>query len=179
MLTILLGQIPEAVFFALFMIFAKNIKEKRILFISLMCIEYVLIMAVFQYNWLFHILYTIMTFLTLKLLYKEKAQVTDIFILMVSYIIVITTSILCVILFRDTVAAAIVNRIIIFLLLIVCNKKLNKIQNVYKKYWNRNDTAKKIKTTTFRSLNLVIFNLLFYIINLGMTIALLTVNGGE
>lgn len=179
MLVILLGQIPEAIFFALFMIFAKNIKEKRVLFTSLMCIEYALIMALFQYDWLFHVLYTIMTFLTLKLLYKEKAQVTDIFVLMISYIIMIITSVLCMALFSNTIVAATVNRIIIFLLLIICNKKLNKIQNIYKRYWNKNNEIKKIKTTTFRSLNLVIFNLLFYIINLGMTIALLTVNGGE
>ena len=33
---LLLGQIPEAIYFALFMILVKNIKEKRILFIILM-----------------------------------------------------------------------------------------------------------------------------------------------
>lgn len=77
-LIVVLGQLPEAIFFALFMILAKNIKKKRLLFTGLMCLEYVLIMMLFQYNWLFHIIYTIMTFLTLKVLYKENAQITDI-----------------------------------------------------------------------------------------------------
>lgn len=74
-LIVVLGQLPEAIFFALFIILAKNIKKKRLLFTGLMCLEYVLIMMLFQYNWLFHIIYTIMTFLTLKVLYKENAQI--------------------------------------------------------------------------------------------------------
>lgn len=178
-LIIVLGQLPEAIFFALFMIFAKDIKEKRLLFTGLMCIEYLLIMSLFQYNWLFHIIYTIMTFLTLKVLYKEKSQITDIFILMISYLVLILTSIICVLLFRNTVLAAIMNRIVIFCPLLLLNTKLSKIQNVYKRYWNRSDTSKKMKSTTFRSLNLVIFNLLFYIINISMTVALLIIKGGE
>ena len=78
---ILLGQIPEAIFFALFLVFSKQLKEKRRLFTKFMCIEYILIMALFPFSWMFHILYTVMTFLTLKVLYKDKAQITDIFIL--------------------------------------------------------------------------------------------------
>ena len=35
MLEIFLGQIPEAIFFELFMIFVKDLKEKRILFTTL------------------------------------------------------------------------------------------------------------------------------------------------
>lgn len=33
LLEIFLGQIPEAIYFTLFMIFAKDLKEKRILYI--------------------------------------------------------------------------------------------------------------------------------------------------
>ena len=40
-LEILLGQVPEVIFFALFMILAKNIKKKRLLFTGLMCLEYI------------------------------------------------------------------------------------------------------------------------------------------
>ena len=114
-LIVVLGQLPEAIFFALFMILAKNIKKKRLLFTGLMCLEYVLIMMLFQYNWLFHIIYTIMTFLTLKVLYKENAQITDIFILMISYIILIVTSAICAVLFNSNlVIATIINRIKIY-----------------------------------------------------------------
>ena len=79
MLELLLGQIPEAIYFALFMIFTKELKTKRILYTILMVIEYVLLKFFIEYNIWFQVAYTIIQFLILKLLYKEKAQVTDIF----------------------------------------------------------------------------------------------------
>ena len=91
---LLLGQIPEAIFFALFMIYAKGIKEKRILFIILMIIEYLLLKYSFQFDWIFQIGYMITTFLTLKILYREKSQITDVFILLISYIYIIIISII-------------------------------------------------------------------------------------
>lgn len=36
---ILLGQIPEAIYFAVFMIFAKRLTEKRLLYVTLMIVE--------------------------------------------------------------------------------------------------------------------------------------------
>ena len=79
MLEILLGRIPEAIYFALFMIFTKQLKEKRILYITLMVIEYLLLKYFIEYNIWFQIAYTIIQYILLKILYKEKAQITDIF----------------------------------------------------------------------------------------------------
>lgn len=166
---LLLGQIPEAIFFALFMIYAKGIKEKRILFTILMIIEYLLLINIFPYNWLFHISYMITTVLTLKILYKEKSQITDIFILLIAYIFL---GISCVIPYfiiwktiNNYLVYVILNRIIIFTFLFTLNYKLLNIQKVYKTTWNRNDKIKRIiKTTTFRALNLVIFNITFCLI---------------
>lgn len=39
MLELFLGQIPEAIYFALFMIYAKNLKTKRLLYTILMILE--------------------------------------------------------------------------------------------------------------------------------------------
>lgn len=166
---LLLGQIPEAIFFALFMIYAKGIKEKRILFTILMIIEYLLLINIFPYNWLFHISYMITIVLTLKILYKEKSQITDIFILLIAYIFL---GISCVIPYfiiwktiNNYLVYVILNRIIIFTFLFTLNYKLLNIQKVYKTTWNRNDKIKRIiKTTTFRALNLVIFNITFCLI---------------
>lgn len=176
-LVLLLGQLPEAIFFALFMIYAKGLKQKRILFTILMVVEYLLTKYSFQYSWLFHITYIISVFLTLKLLYKEKSQITDIFILLIGYIFLGFFSIISVIIgkfiFGSIMLANIICKIIIFLFIFIFNNKLIKIQNIYKKLWNRNDKqTKKIKTTTFRALNVVAFNLLFAILNLCMLYAL-------
>ena len=89
-----LGQIPEAIYFALFLIFVKRFKEKRILFIVLMILEYLLLKSFIHFDVWFQIGYTIMTFLTLKVLYKNKAQVTDIFTFGIASIVLMAISII-------------------------------------------------------------------------------------
>ena len=185
MLELIIGQIPEAIFFALFMIYAKGLKEKRILFTVLMVIEYLLLKYSFQYSWLFQIGYMITTFLTLKILYKEKSQVTDLFILLIGYIYLIVVSAICFlpiqnnITFTNYIISCIVNRILLFSILFAFNSKLEKIQKIYKKFWNRdNKENKKIKSTTFRSLNIFVFNLIYFIINAGMIYAIFLLKKG-
>lgn len=177
LLEIFLGQIPEAIYFALFMIFAKDLKEKKILYIILMVIEYLLLKHFIKYNIWFQVLYTFMTFIILKVLYKEKSQITDIFTFTIASIILIIISfvsyfIICKIT-SNYYIAAIFNRILMILFLIISYNKLYKIQNLYKRLWNRNDKVKKkIKSTTFRAINVIIFNIIFYIINIGMLYAI-------
>ena len=72
LLEILLGQIPEAIFLSLFMIFTKSLHTKRFLFIIITIIEYLIWMGIFPYSWYFHIGLMVSIFLTLKILYKEK-----------------------------------------------------------------------------------------------------------
>lgn len=182
MLELFLGQIPEAIFFALFMIFAKGLKEKRLLFTILMVIEYLLLLYSFPYNWLFHICFMVTTFIILKVLYKEKSQITDVFLLLIGYMIMILSNAIIYFIIWKTInnfiVYAILNRIFLILFLILSYKKLNKLQKLYKLHWNRNDKIKKkIKSVTFRSINVVIFNLCFFIINLGM-LFIISQNGG-
>lgn len=169
---LLLGQIPEAIYFALFMILVKNIKEKRILFTILMILEYVFLKYFLVYNIWFQVMYFILSFIMMKMLYKDKIQITDIFTLgIASIILVITSAIPYVIVYftiHNMLIYVILNRIIIFTLLFVFRYKLQNINKLYYKLWNRNNKPKKIKTTTFRALNLVIFNISFVIINLGI-----------
>ena len=130
MLELFLGQIPEAIFFALFMIFAKGLKEKRLLFTILMVIEYLLLLYSFPYNWLFHICFMVTTFIILKVLYKEKSQITDVFLLLIGYIIMAVCSIIPYFIIWKTInnyiIYVIINRIIIFLFVLGFNYKLNK-----------------------------------------------------
>lgn len=176
LLNIVLGQIPEAIYFALFMIYTKQLKEKKMLFIILMIVEYLLLKHFITFNVWFQVLYTFMTFLILKILYKEKAQVTDIFSFTIASIIVIISSVLMYSIayftYRNITICVLLHKILIFIFLFVAKNKLYCIQKMYKKLWNRNDRIKKkIKSTTFRSINIVIFNIVFYIINIGMLLA--------
>lgn len=175
MLELLLGQVPEAIYFALFMIFTKEIKTKRLTFIVLMVIEYILLLQTLVFNSWFQILYTLLTFITMKVLYKETTQITDIFTFGIASLVLMLISVMTFMVLREyTITAVIFNRLLMFGFLLVCRKKLPAIQKLYKKLWNRNDKNKtRMKSTTFRSINVVIFNLMFYIINLGMMYALI------
>lgn len=167
---LLLGQIPEAIYFAMFMIFTKQLKEKRFLFVLLMIIEYLLLKTFIKFSMWFQMAYTASTFLILKVLYKEKAQITDVFTFTIGSILLILVSAISFGIFRpNMIVGAIINRTLLIIFFIFLYDKLPYIQKTYKRLWNRNDKVKnKIKSTTFRSLNVVIFNLIFYIINLGM-----------
>lgn len=179
---LIFGQIPEALYFALFIIEVKQLKEKRFIFTILMILEYILLLNIFPYSIWFHILYFITYYLIMKLLYKDKCQIIDIFTLGIASLILI---IFCIIPYfivhftiNDFKIYVILNRILLFSFLFIFRHKLSKIQNIYKNLWNRNDKIKKkMKSTTFRALNLVIFNFMFYLINLGMIFMLLQKGG--
>lgn len=174
---LLIGQIPEAIYFSLFMIFTKQLKEKRILFIILMILEYILLKYFIHYSMYFQVAYTFATYIILKILYRDKAQIIDVFTFTIASIILILTcaifSIPRILWQTDYTVCVLLNRLFVFTLLFLLRNKLYNIQKLYKKFWNRNDKVKKkIKSTTFRSLNIVIFNLVFYIINIGMLYAI-------
>lgn len=170
-----LEKICEAIYFSLFLIYGKNLKEKRLLFISIMIFEYILLTSILQYTIWIHISYIAMIYINLKVIYKEKAQITDIFLFATASIILIMISFLCgIILFTHIEwykCILALNRIIILSLVYIFR---NKIYDLYKKFWsNWNRKHKpKIKSLTLRNISVIIFNLMFYIINTGMLFAL-------
>ena len=172
-LELFLGQIPEALFCALFIIFAKGLKEKRLLFIFIMIAEYLLLINALAYSSWFHLGYIVLTFLSLKVLYKEKSQITDTFLLVIAYIIIILISAPCVLIANNVILANSIAKALLFAIIIIFNNKLKWFQNLYKKLWNRPKESTKMKSVTFRSLNVVLFNLTFVVINIGMGIAIM------
>ena len=170
-LEIILGQIPEAVYFVVFMILVKGLKSRRFIFIISMIIEYLLVLNVLPYSIWSYVLYFILSFLLLKILYKDKSNVTDVFTIGIASIGLIITSVVSYfITLGNMISCAIVNRIILFVMLYVFRYKLCHINKLYNRLWNRGKHSYKIKSTTFRALNLVIFNLSFVIINLGVIV---------
>ena len=128
MLEILLGQILEAVYFALFMIFTKRLDKKRGLFTTLMVIEYLLLLNVSPFSTWSHILYFAISYIILKILYKERSQITDIFTMGIASIIVIIVSSICYAIFNLTIKnimiCNITAKIILFFILSPINSDL-------------------------------------------------------
>ena len=172
---VILSRVLEAIYFSLFLIKGKNIKNKRILFVCIMIFEYMLLSNVLEYNILFQIFYTFMSFVNLKVLYKEKAQITDIFLFMAASIILMIISILCgMVQFLFNInhfTLLIINRIILFFILWILRNKLHNIYVKFYKTWNRHNDKHKIRSLTLRNISIIIFNLMFYVINICMIYA--------
>lgn len=168
-LELLIGQIPEAIFFSLFIILGKELKEKRLLFTFLMVLQYFIIANLFPYNINFQILYTLMTYIILKMLYKEKAQITDIFLFVGSLIVLLIFTFPCLLLnlvINNVYIVCAISKTLLFVFLFLIRKYIRKIYIKFYKHWNRNDNEnRKIKSLTLRNLSAVIFNVLFFVTN--------------
>lgn len=176
-LILLLEKVCEALYFSLFLIIGKNLKEKRLLFITIMVLEYLALTSILQFNIWIQIIYTFMSFVNLKVLYREKAQITDIFLFAAASIVLILISFICGV-FQicfgiNHFTLLIINRILIFLLLYCIKNKICLLYNKYTNNWNRHERA-KIRSLTLRNVSIIIFNLMFCIINIGLVYALVT-----
>lgn len=167
-----LVKLAEPIYFSLFLIIGKNIKEKRLLLTCIMIIQYLLLMQIFPFNIWFQLIYTFMSFVNLKVLYKEKAQVTDIFLFAFASILVVIISIISYaiinFIIKDYYIALIFNRILMFLFLYLCR---NSIKSKYKEFcslWNRHNNPKKIRSLTLRNISIIAFNLMFWLLNIGI-----------
>ena len=147
MLLVFLEKVLEAIYFSLFLIIGKNLKEKRILFTLIMIFEYLLLKSFFHYNVAFQFSYTFMTYLILKVLYKEKAQITDIFLFTVASIFLIFISIISYFIIYFSLKiyflALILNRILMFTFLFVFKKQIREFYVKFYSLWNRRHKSKK------------------------------------
>ena len=175
LILLILEKVLEAIYFAMFLLIGKDIKNKKLLFIGIMVFEYLMLKSFIRYSVYFQVAYTFMTYVNLKVLYKEKAQITDIFLFTVGSLILIATSVLCygIIYFtiHEYVWVLLINRPLIFALLYLGR---NKIPQIYKRFcslWNRHNIPNQIKSLTLRNISIIVFNLMFWLINVGMLIA--------
>lgn len=140
-LRLISAKLLEPLYFSLFLIIGKDLKKKRLLFTLIMIFEYIMLKHYIKFNVAFQFIYTFMTYLTLKVLYKEKAQITDIFLFTAASIILIIISVVSYLSVYYTIknyyAAMVLNRVILFTFLYFSR---NKIRTYYVKFyslWNR------------------------------------------
>lgn len=169
LLSILLGMISETLFFTLFLTYTKNLKNKRIKLFLLISLAYILCIMIVRHKALFYVIFIFLIYFSLKILYKDKVQIIDIFVISIGFIYVCFISLLC--------AIFINNNYIRYYLLLVLNKVLlflpfifkDKFSVIYKKYyslWNRNDKIKRpIKSITLRNISLIALNTFIFLCN--------------
>lgn len=166
----MLGLIPEVLYFTMFLIFTKNIKEKKIRLFLFMSIIYFICMLVQQYQIIYYVLFIGLVYLLLKILYKDKTQIIDLFVISLSSIYLTILSYICFIFLNKDLSNYYFLYILDRIFLIIPFIFRNKFNILYKKYcnlWNRNDKIKRpIKSITLRNISLMIINFAIFFMNI-------------
>lgn len=169
--SLIFGLIPETLYFTLFLIFAKNIKEKKIKLFLLISLSYILCIMTIRYKLLLYVVFIFVIYGILKILYKKKAMITDIFLFAISTLYLTIVSYLFYIFrnkfFIDGFVSYVIIRLILFIPLILLRNKINEFYKIYCRFWNRNDKEKRpIKSITLRNVSLMGMNILIIIMNI-------------
>lgn len=172
LLGILLGMIPEVLYFTLFLTYTKNIREKRIKLFGLLCIAYIICLLLQRCVIAYYILLIILMYLAMKFLYKKKVQIIDVFIIGISYLwLAILSYILMNFVSQDMsnyMLIYLIQRILLFLPFLF-KKHFNKFYKKYYKLWNRNDKEKRpIKSITLRNISLILLNAVIFFLNINI-----------
>ena len=171
-LTILIGMLPEVLFFSKFLEYSKNIKEhKTLLFIGIL-ISYVLCILVSQYKILYYLCFIFLTYLILKIIYKKKIQIIDIFIISIAFMYIAFVGFIFSLFLKQDLSnyyfITIINRITL-LIPFIFKRKFNNLYRKYSKLWNRNDLEnRKIKSISLRNISLICLNLFVFLLNLAI-----------
>ena len=180
LILVFLEKIVEAIYFAMFLLIGKDIKNKKLLFIGIMVFEYLALKHFIKYNVWFQIIYTFMSFVNLKVLYRHKAQITDIFLFTIASVVLIVISILCssVVIITQNYnlyyIMLIINRLLMLSFLFAFKKQIRDLYYKFMERWNKHTKPNTIKSLTLRNISIIVFNITFYIINSYMIYAILT-----
>lgn len=165
---IFLENIAEAIFFSIFILFSKDLKEKRLVFIFLNVILYLVLKLFLKFNIWFQLFYIWFSYMELKLIYKNKSMITDVFILVISALFLIIISSISYYIIKFTLnnytIALILSRFLLFTFLIISKKYIYKMQKFINKYWNRHNFKNKIKSLTLRNICVIVTNIMFFIV---------------
>ena len=161
LVSIVLGLLPEILYFSLFLIYTKNIKEKKLKLFMLLAIGYILLIMICRYQFIFYLAYVVYSYVILKLLYKS--QIIDFFVFSIATSYLTIISFLMYNIIENYWLAYIINRLLL-ILPFVFKKYFNKLYLTYRSLWNRNDNA-KIKSLTVRNCSLLFINICIILLN--------------
>ena len=170
LLSILLGLIPDILYFTLFFIYTKRLSNNKIKLFLLLSLAYFICILIQQWQIIYYIVVMVLFYIVLKLLYKKKVQIIDMFIISISCFWITFVSFICMLFVKNDMSnyvfISIIARIILFLPFIFRNK-FNLIYKKYCKYWNRNDKQKKpIKSITLRNISVIALNIIILFMNI-------------
>lgn len=164
---ILLGTIFEILFISVMFYKIKGLKDKKILLFIATFITYFLsgFITSYSYNnqYLFYIIFNVMMFIFTKIIYKNKINILDLFIIYYIEMILNFSCLIVMVIFNYNDISYILSRIILFIFMLISNR-FHKYYKFYCYNWNRHKDN-KIKSITVRNLTIISCNLMLYIIN--------------
>ena len=125
----ILGLIPECLYLTLFLIYTKNIKNKRLILFLLICISYVFLILFNNYKIFSYTFFIFFVYISLKLIYKNKAQIIDIFIINISLIYLTLIGFIC--------SKFVINDYTIYWIMYAINRILMFIPFIFHKKMNK------------------------------------------
>ena len=160
LLSLLLGILPQSLYFNLFVTNIKGIKNKRGLLLIILFILCILLNMIIRYNIYLYLLFIPLYYIALKLLYKKKTQIIDIFIIALSFTIMMLISSICSRLCLINInlywIAYIINNVSLFATLLL-KKWLVKFYKFYCKNWNRKE-GNRVRSISLRNVSLISLN---------------------
>ena len=173
LISLLLGMLPEVLYFTLFLIFAKNIKEKRIKLFLLLALGYILLIMICRYQLLFYVAYIIYSYLVLKSLYNS--HIIDLFVYSLSFCYIITIAYIFYLLFFDNYVLYYITARIFLFLPFIFKSKFNILYKKYLSLWNYKK-ENKIKSLTLRNYSLLLVNITIIFLDFLVILALIDFN---
>lgn len=166
---ILLGIVPEVLFFLSFIVLAKGFKKdfKLLVAFVIMLAFYIGLKTIYVRSIYFYLSYIFACMISLRVLYKSRIKITDVFLFSFASILLIILTALAYYTIPNYFIAMIVSRILMLATILFFK---NKIRNYYLKYklcWNRNkENPNKIKSLTLRNISAISFNVMIFILDL-------------
>jgi len=167
---IFLGLLPESLYYGLFLIFAKNIKYKRVLLIAIIFLSNFLIKIFIPFMLWGVLIFIALMYLTLWLLYRS--HFIDVFLITVAGIISVIVGTIVFYAIPNEILGWLLGWISLFACVTVFKKHINKLYKVYLSVWDKSDNP-KIKSVTVRNISCVMFNILLIAVQLIIPITMI------
>lgn len=168
---VFLGLLPETLYFTMFFVNVKSLKNKKIKLFLLIALSHLICIIFNNYKILSYVALIVCLYLSLKILYKNKTQIIDVFIVSIALMYVCLISYLCFLFVNQDMSNYYLLLVIEKILLFVPFVFKNRFNKWYKKYyslWNRNDKEKRsIKSITLRNISLISLNIFIILCNMG------------
>lgn len=167
---LLIGPIPDILYFTFFIICTKKLKKRKILLTVLIALTYITCIVISKYNIFWYLAFYFLVYIEIYILYREEAKPTDIFLILFSSLYLSFISYICFKFvkqdFSNYYLMLFVNKLLLCVPFLL-KEYINKIYINYCKLWNRNDYKdRKIKSITLRNISLIILNCFLFISNL-------------